>query len=600
MGPGDIIDRGAAAERHGPALSMPEAEEPGAAPAGGPLPRRKPMDRIRRAWMSVTGWDDTESYQALRSRPDRPATPGPGGAGTVARPKRAPSLLTRVILMIAGCTLLVGVVSMGVSAILVGRQQQQALLHRAELVATLQAGALGQALWEFDTRAVEEMFRGLLAQDPAVRSVKVWASNGRQGTPLATLARPAGRSGITTVERTVSITGSDGERTSVGLLRLDYSMEEAENATLTALAPMVGLVFFSLLAVIGMISILLNRLVLAPLARLTRSAGAIATGDYTIRLRNTRGDEIGQLTKAFNHMAETVHDYTETLEQRVNERTEELRQSNEQLGVVNRQVMDSIQYASLLQSAILPDERTMARRLGDVFALWRPRDVVGGDFYVFRELGSDPDGDFLIGVVDCSGHGVPGAFMTMMVNAVLDHVVSENEGGDPAAILGGVNRLVRAALARGRENPRFDNGLDIGLCLVRPGAGELVFSGGRIGLHVVDPEGSVSEIKGDAQSLGYRRSRIDHVFTSHRVPLAAGAEFYMTTDGFLDQAGGPRGFGFGNRRFDAMLLEQRGKPMAERKAAFARTLADYQGDHAQRDDITLLGFAVAPAASPNS
>ncbi|MCG5241560.1 SpoIIE family protein phosphatase [Azospirillum doebereinerae] len=546
--------------------------------------------------MSVTGWDDTESYEAHRPESDRPATPEPGGAGTAARPKRAPSLLTRVVLMIAGCTLLVGVVSMGVSAVLVGRQQQDALLHRAELIATLQAGALGQALWEFDTRAVEEMFRGLLAQDPAVRSVKVWASNGRQGTPLVTLGRPAGRSAVTTVERTVSITGSDGERSSVGLLRLDYSMEEAENATLTALAPMVGLVFFSLLAVIGMISILLNRLVLAPLARLTRSAGAIATGDYTIRLRNSRGDEIGQLTTAFNHMAETVHDYTETLEQRVNERTEELRQSNEQLGVVNRQVMDSIQYASLLQSAILPDERAMARRLDDVFALWRPRDVVGGDFHVFRELGSDPDGDFLIGVVDCSGHGVPGAFMTMMVNAVLDHVVSENGTGDPAAILGGLNRMVRAALARGRENPRFDNGLDIGLCLVRPGAGELVFSGGRIGLHVVDPAGTVREIKGDAQSLGYRRSRIDHAFTSHTVPLAAGAAFYLTTDGFLDQAGGPRGFGFGNRRFDAMLLEQQGKPMAERKAAFARTLADYQGGHAQRDDITLLGFAVASAS----
>ncbi|XKH38106.1 HAMP domain-containing protein [Azospirillum doebereinerae] len=547
--------------------------------------------------MSVTGWDDTESYEAHRPESDRPATPEPGGAGTAARPKRAPSLLTRVVLMIAGCTLLVGVVSMGVSAVLVGRQQQDALLHRAELIATLQAGALGQALWEFDTRAVEEMFRGLLAQDPAVRSVKVWASNGRQGTPLVTLGRPAGRSAVTTVERTVSITGSDGERSSVGLLRLDYSMEEAENATLTALAPMVGLVFFSLLAVIGMISILLNRLVLAPLARLTRSAGAIATGDYTIRLRNSRGDEIGQLTTAFNHMAETVHDYTETLEQRVNERTEELRQSNEQLGVVNRQVMDSIQYASLLQSAILPDERAMARRLDDVFALWRPRDVVGGDFHVFRELGSDPDGDFLIGVVDCSGHGVPGAFMTMMVNAVLDHVVSENGTGDPAAILGGLNRMVRAALARGRENPRFDNGLDIGLCLVRPGAG------GAGLLRRADRPPRRRSGRHGARDQG-RRPEPGLPPVPHRPRLhqphgsAGGRGRVLPDDRRLPRpgGGGPRGFGFGNRRFDAMLLEQQGKPMAERKAAFARTLADYQGGHAQRDDITLLGFAVASAS----
>jgi len=547
--------------------------------------------------MSVTGWDDTESYEARGPDADRPTLPNPGGAGAVTPAKRSASLLTRVIVMIVGCTLVVGAASMGVSALLVGQQQHDALVRRAELVGTLQAGALGQAVWEFDTRAVEEMFRGLLAQDPAVRSVKVWASAGRQGAPLAALERPSDHAAVTTVERTVSITGGSGDRSTVGLLRLDYSMKEAESATLTALAPMAGLVFFSLLAVIGMISILLNRLVLAPLARLTRSANAIATGDYRIRLRNTRGDEIGQLTSAFNHMAETVHDYTETLEQRVTERTEELRQTNDRLGVVNRQVMDSIQYASLLQAAILPDERAMARRLDDLFVLWRPRDVVGGDFYIFRELGED----FLIGVVDCSGHGVPGAFMTMMVNAVLDHVVSENADGDPSAILAGLNRMVRGTLARGRENPRFDNGLDIGLCLVRPGRGDLVFAGGRIGLHIVDPAaGSVTEIKGDAQSLGYRRSRVDHVFARHTVRLAAGHSFYLTTDGFLDQAGGPRGFGFGNRRFDAMLREQDGRPMADRKAAFTRILADYQNGHAQRDDITLLGFTVVPTSDVSS
>ena len=540
--------------------------------------------------MSVTGWDDTESY-TLRGT-------GPGGTDEDAVTAGGSSLLTRVILMIVGCTLLVGLVAMGVSSLLVGRQQREAVTHRAMLVGTLQASAMGQAVWEFDTRAVEGMIRGLMAEDPAVRSVKVWAASGGRGShgePLVALDRPAGRAELTTVERQIAISGSDGERNMVGLLRLTYSLEEAESATMTALAPMAGLVFFSLLAVIGMISILLNRLVLAPLARLTRSAGAIAAGDYRVRLRNRRADEIGQLTVAFNHMAETVHDYTERLEQRVAERTEELRQSNEQLAVVNRQVMDSIQYASLLQSAILPDEREMARRLDGVCVLWRPRDVVGGDFHIFREL---EDGRFLIGVADCSGHGVPGAFMTMTVSAILDHVLSDMPDSDPAAILGRLNRMVRAALARGRDNPRFDNGLDIGLCLVRPDRGDLLFAGGRIGLHIVDAQdgaASVNEVKGDAQSLGYRRSDIGNRFTTHRVELAPGRSFYLTTDGFLDQAGGARGFGFGNRRFNAMLLEHDGIPMADRKAAFAQALADHQGDRAQRDDITLIGFSLSPA-----
>lgn len=545
--------------------------------------------------MSVTGWDDTESYTLRGS--------GPQGGEESAVPAGGSSLLTRVILMIVGCTLLVGMIAMGISSVLVGRQQREALTHRAALVGTLQASAMGQAVWEYDTRGIEAMIRGLMAEDPAVRSVKVWAASGGRGghgEPLVTVERPAGRAELATVERQIGISGSDGERTMVGLLRLTYSLEEAESATLTALAPMAGLVLFSLLSVIGMISILLNRLVLAPLARLTRSAGEIAAGDYRVRLRNRRADEIGQLTVAFNHMAKTVHGYTEGLEQRVAERTEELRQSNEQLAVVNRQVMDSIQYASLLQSAILPDERAMARRLDGLCVLWRPRDVVGGDFHIFREF---DDGRFLIGVADCSGHGVPGAFMTMTVSAILDHVLSETPDSDPAAILGGLNRMVRAALARGRDNPRFDNGLDIGLCLVRPDRGDLLFAGGRIGLHIVERgagagAGSVGEVKGDAQSLGYRRSDIGHRFTTHRVELAPGRDFYLTTDGFLDQAGGVRGFGFGNRRFDAMLLEHAAVPMADRKAAFAAALAEHQGDRPQRDDITLVGFTVAPARSP--
>lgn len=542
--------------------------------------------------MTVTGWDDIDPYDP-QSQGAPAGAPAPGAPEGLSPAKAgARSLLTRVILMIVGCTLAVAAISMGISAWLVGQQQRDALRHRAELVTSLQANALGQAVWELDDRAVESMFQGLLAQDPAVRSLKAWATAGRLGEPLVALGRPAGRAGVMTVERPVLRAMKSGGNQMVGVLSLDYSLEEARDATLTALAPMAGLVFFSLLTVIGLISILLNRLVLAPLARLTRSAGVIATGNYKVRLKDSRSDEIGQLTKAFNHMAETVHDYTETLELRVTERTEALRQSNERLNVVNRQVMDSIQYASLLQSAILPDERTMAQHLGPVLTLWRPRDVVGGDFYLFHELSDN----YLVGVVDCSGHGVPGAFMTMMVNAVLDHVIatrgqSDGELDDPALLLGSLNRMVRTALGRGRENPRFDNGLDIGLCLVRPARGDLLFAGGRIGLFVTDADGTVTEVKGDPHSLGYRRSRADYAFTSHRVGLATGRSFYLTTDGFLDQAGGPRGFGFGNQRFQAMLRDHRTGPLAVQKEAFVRALAAWQAGYPQRDDITLLGFA---------
>jgi serine phosphatase RsbU (regulator of sigma subunit) len=203
----------------------------------------------------------------------------------------------------------------------------------------------------------------------------------------------------------------------------------------------------------------------------------------------------------------------------------------------HKKIADSIDYASLIQTAVLP-HRQLARHFGaHYFVLWKPRDVVGGDFYVFHQ---DSD-NFLIGVVDCAGHGVPGALMTMLAHAAISHAIAEVGLHDPAA---------------------------------------------KMSLYICD-DGRVEEIKGARRPLAHKRMG---EFANTALSLTPGRTYYLVTDGYLDQAGGDDGFCFGNDRFKQALQTHADLPLTEQSDAFAETLARYQRSQPQRDDITIVSF----------
>jgi serine phosphatase RsbU (regulator of sigma subunit) len=347
-----------------------------------------------------------------------------------------------------------------------------------------------------------------------------------------------------------------------------------------------ALLVLLLLSIIGAV----NHLLLTPLFKLTNSARAVAKGDYAIELPPAGNDELGALTRAFGTMAAEVRSNTEQLESRVQERTRELVSLNAQMSVANKQIGDSIQYASLIQNSILPD-REMDRILGEnYFVLWQPRDVVGGDFYVFRAF----ENGCLMGVVDCAGHGVPGALMTMIAHAILNVVIDEKGAQDPALVLSQLDMRLRAMLMsdeineteRPQSSQRVMTHMDVGLAAVDFGAQTVTFAGAKTSLFYSDGE-DVTEVKGDRYAVGGKRTP---TFVNKTVPLSPKATWYLSTDGLLDQAGGERGFSFGQKRFDELLRRHAQRGFNEQKDAFAEELAAYQGDLAQRDDITVLSF----------
>ncbi|WP_194722962.1 biofilm regulation protein phosphatase SiaA [Noviherbaspirillum malthae] len=344
-------------------------------------------------------------------------------------------------------------------------------------------------------------------------------------------------------------------------------------------------VFLLLLVAMSGFVYAMNRMVIAPLLKLKQSAREMAAGNYALALPPARNDEIGELTAAFAAMAGKVRRHTEELEDTVRERTQELVLANRDMSVAHKKISDSISYASLIQRAILPDRELDAALGDDHFVLWRPRDVVGGDFYVYRQV----EGGCLIGIVDCAGHGVPGAFMTMLARAAVDKAVDEVGAHDPAAILARTDRIVRSMLNSGGSQRDIATIMDAGLVHVDFASRRAVFAGAKISLYWSEGgEGEdVESAKGGRRSLGDRQQG---EYANQTVDLLPSRTFYLTTDGFLDQAGGDKGFGFGNARFIDMLRQHASRPLAEQSEAFASTLAAYQGGHAQRDDITVVCF----------
>lgn len=407
--------------------------------------------------------------------------------------------------------------------------------------------------------------------------------------PLARLAR--GQSQVETFD--LVIDGRPVLAAATYMKEIDWAalvlVDPAQVVRSRQFLPILGLLAISFLATVLLVSMMLDRLILSRLARLRGQTRLIAAGRYDVQLAVDRQDEIGDLTASFNHMTATIRDHLQNLERKVEERTQELSRSNALLEASNSKVMSSLHYARLIQAALLARPVELSLAFAEHTVLWLPRDVVGGDFYT---LYRDRSNGLLLAVGDCTGHGVPGAFMTMATKALLDRAVAQGGTDDPAALLGEVNRTLRALLQGDESGGR--NGVDLALVRVEPDHRKLTFAAGKLSLWVEGSEGGFQILKGDKQSLGYSGSDPTHRFRNHVLEIDRSQRFFLVTDGLLDQAGGPKGFGLGQRRLQEALVGWQGEPMERLEGLLQTMLREWQGQRAQRDDITLVGFRLDP------
>jgi len=276
-----------------------------------------------------------------------------------------------------------------------------------------------------------------------------------------------------------------------------------------------------------------------------------------------------------------------------------------QLQEKDKDITDSIAYARKIQSAIIPSEEYLKDSLGDYFVLYKPRDVVSGDFYWCHKEGDET----IFAVVDCTGHGVPGAFMSMIGNSMLNQVVIENKVfRNSGEILNQVrNNLLRQLQQRGQESVSRD-GMDMAICIWDKKTNTLQFSGANNSLYLVRkginssasenpkfrPHGKdMLEVLADKQPIGYQEGKMDTIFTTQTIELKKGDTIYISSDGYQDQFGGDKNKKFTSRAFRDMLVAISGNTCAEQKQTLDSTIEKWKNSYAQTDDICVMGIKIA-------
>ena len=251
--------------------------------------------------------------------------------------------------------------------------------------------------------------------------------------------------------------------------------------------------------------------------------------------------------------------------------------------------MDSIEYARKIQTAILPPEVIIKKHLPDSFVLYQTKDTVSGDFYWFTEK----DNFSIIAAVDCTGHGVPGAFMSLIGYNQLNKIVNEQNISDPGEILSELNKGVLEALYKNQKEASKD-GMDLAICKIHHNKKTVEFAGSMRPLWILN-NGEVIEIRGDKIPIGTMPDEIRKqiCFTTHSIKVKKGDVFYIFTDGYADQFGGDRGKKLCSARLKNILINNYSKTINEQHGLLMEEHEKWRGDNEQVDDILVIGFKIS-------
>jgi PAS domain S-box-containing protein len=264
----------------------------------------------------------------------------------------------------------------------------------------------------------------------------------------------------------------------------------------------------------------------------------------------------------------------------------------------NKDITDSINYARRIQQAILPSAEEMKAVAADHFVFYRPKDIVSGDLYWASNTttSTSPHRQMaIIAALDCTGHGVPGAFMSIVGHTILEQTLTDKTVNSPAEALNYLNKgVIKTLKQKAGDDFSIKDGMDIALCAIDFEARRLQFAGANNPLYIVR-KGELMQVTGDKQPIGayLKESR---PFTNHAIDLEPGDCIYIFTDGIPDQFGGPRGKKFKYKQLQEILIRISPLPMAEQRNAIQKALDDWmnftQPGYEQTDDMLILGIRV--------
>jgi serine phosphatase RsbU (regulator of sigma subunit) len=271
----------------------------------------------------------------------------------------------------------------------------------------------------------------------------------------------------------------------------------------------------------------------------------------------------------------------------LNRKTNKMLQvKNEIIEEKNKSITDSINYAKRLQNAILPPDMLVKQALPDSFIVYEPKDIVSGDFYWV----SEHEGQSLIAAIDCTGHGVPGALLSIVGHNAINKAVNEERLNKPSAIIESMNISIRKVLHQDKSSDIRD-GMDMALCSLNTRTGELQYAGANNPLYIIS-EGKLRIVKASKLTVGSMTANQELVVENNIFQLKAGDAFYIFSDGYADQFGGADNKKFKASRLQELLLAIHKKPMEEQKKLIMSAFRDWKGNYEQVDDVLVIGARI--------
>ncbi len=293
----------------------------------------------------------------------------------------------------------------------------------------------------------------------------------------------------------------------------------------------------------------------------------------------------------------TIKAQNDRLEQQVRERTHELEVANteieaqrdfaryqrDQIAQHQKSIMDSIQYAQTIQNSLLPSSHILKTKLPEHFILFKPRDIVSGDYYWF----SEQEKHYYVAAADCTGHGVPGAFMSMLGMALMNEIINKYPDIDPDSLLNELRSQIIETLHQKGDPSAAKDGMDMVVCKVDRNNSRMLFAGANNSLYLVRGK-ELTEYKTDKMPVSIHL--VMHPFTGHEINLKPGDSVYLFSDGYADQFGGPRGKKFKYQPFKRLLISISEKEMHEQGLQLDREFEQWKGDADQVDDVVVIGL----------
>lgn len=368
------------------------------------------------------------------------------------------------------------------------------------------------------------------------------------------------------------------------------------------------LIFVITLILVSFLIYRKTRVITMPLIKLVENVDRITNGNLRERAAVTGNNEITRLSEKFNMMIAQLESYYYELEEKVKERTLKIEKQKEEISLQRdalsdknaqlneayleieeqkKHIMDSIYYARRIQTAILPSYSVLDSKLKNHFIFYLPKDIVSGDFYWMAEA----DGLIMVAAVDCTGHGVPGAFMSIVGFNQLNNAVNVKQARKASDILNELNAGVISTLNENSSDSSIKDGMDMTLCVFDFKNKKVDFAGANNPMILIR-DNNPMKFKGDRFPIGAFIENKEQLFTNNEIDLKEGDVIYLFSDGYADQFGGPDDKKYLTRRFEELLFSIHKKPLEEQKEILKTSLYEWMGSNGQVDDILVIGIRI--------